>query len=336
MRHIIISFAMVLALAACGRKEDDQTSPASEATTDSVSAPKAAVASGDAAASTGFDIASIPVSSAPLGAFPYFSLPAGYEPVNKPQTQDFGHFLFWTGKGLHDVEGKIYFSEIGAADDKNYSEYELKKNIEAVVRGAGGVLLTESKIPFELRDQIPRGIRVGMPEALGDIYNNPVSTWVIRRDDRQIWVHFTSTTAGANWTILETKPFEQTASLLPAAKLRDALDKDGKATIEVNFATDRSEILPTSRPQIAEVAALLKEASSLRLAVNGHTDNSGTAAHNRNLSEARAKSVVAALVGTGIDPSRLQAKGFGADEPVADNTTEAGKARNRRVELVRL
>lgn len=335
MRHIILPLAMALALSACGQKENDRNSLGEDAA-GKVSAPQAAAAKGDAAPSTGFDISSVAVSGAPLGAFPYFSLPDGYEPVNKPQTQDFGHFLFWTGKELHDVEGKVYFSEIGAADGKNYSEYELKKNIEAVVRGAGGVLLTESKIPFELRDQIPREIRVGMPEALGDIYNNPVSTWVIRRDDRQIWVHFTSTTAGANWTILETKPFEQTASLLPAAKLRDALDKNGKATIEVNFATDRSEILPASRPQIAEVAALLKDASSLRLAVNGHTDNSGTAAHNRNLSEARAKSVVAALVGAGIDPSRLQAKGFGADEPVADNATEEGKARNRRVELVRL
>lgn len=90
------------------------------------------------------------------GAFPYFSLPADHEPVNKPETQDFGHFMFGTGKQLQDVDGKVYFSDICAADD------------------------------------------------------------------RQIWVPFTSTTAGASWMIVETESFEQTAGLLPAAKRRDA------------------------------------------------------------------------------------------------------------------
>ncbi len=334
MHRILLPFAMALALAACGQKAgDNERTPGKEAAAETIAADAAATSD---AAPADFDVAAIPLSDAALGAFPYFSLPTGYEPVGKPQTQDFGHFLFWTGKGLQDVEGTVYFSEITAADGKNYSAYELKKNIDAVVREAGGVLLTDSKIPVELRDQIPREIRVGMPEALGDIYNNPVNTWLIRRNDRQIWVHFTSTTAGANWTIVETKPFEQTATLLPAAKLRDALTKDGKATIQVHFATDRADILPASQPQIGEVAALLKQDSSLRLGVNGHTDDSGSADHNRTLSSARAKSVVAALVAAGIASARLEAKGFGADRPVADNATEAGKARNRRVELVRL
>lgn len=333
MRRLILPFALALALSACGQKESgEERAPSKEAVADA-SAPDATAKD---AAPAGFDISAVPVSDAPLGAFPYFSLPAGYEPVNKPETQDFGHFMFWTGKELRDVEGKVYFSGITSADDKTYSAYELKKNVEAVIRQAGGVLLTESKIPSELRDGIPRDIRVGMVDGLGDIYNDPVSTWLIRRNDRQIWVHFTSTSAGASWTIVETKPFEQTASLLPAAKLRDALAKDGRATIQVNFATDRADILPASKPQIDEVATLLKQDSSLRLAVNGHTDDSGAADHNRTLSNARAKSVVAALVAAGVAPSRLEAKGFGADRPVADNATEEGKARNRRVELVRL
>lgn len=74
---------------------------------------------------------------------------------------------------------------------------------------------------------------------------------------------------------------------------------------------------------------------SLKLAVNGHTDNSGDPAHNQRLSEGRAKSVAAALTAKGIDASRLSAKGFGQDYPVADNGTEEGKAKNRRVELVK-
>jgi len=334
LRNIILACALGLSLTACGSPEQ----AAGENPNGSTQSPVGdnATVAADSAGKGKFDIAAVPVSTAALGTFPYFSLPDGYQPLDKPETQDFGHFPFWTGKELHDVVGKVYFSGIGTADDKTFSAYELQRNIDAVIREAGGVLVTESKIPAELRDQIPREIRVGMVDGLGDIYNNPVSTWLVRRDDRQIWIHFTSTTAGANWTIVETKPFKQTASLLSADALQDEIDRTGKATIHINFAVDKASILPESRPQINAVAVMLDKSPSLKLAINGHTDNSGTAAHNRALSEARAASVRGALVQKGIDAARLQSKGFGADQPVADNGSEAGKAQNRRVELVRI
>ena len=81
---------------------------------------------------------------------------------------------------------------------------------------------------------------------------------------------------------------------------------------------------------------MLQNDPGLRLSIEGHTDNTGTAAHNQELSTARARSVLGALVGLGIDPSRLQSKGWGQDKPVADNTSEDGRAQNRRVELVKL
>ena len=85
-----------------------------------------------------------------------------------------------------------------------------------------------------------------------------------------------------------------------------------------------------------EVVALLKADSVLRLSIEGHTDNVGNAVTNKTLSQARAQSVVKALVASGIDAKRLQAKGFGSEVPVADNRSEEGRAKNRRVELVKL
>lgn len=87
---------------------------------------------------------------------------------------------------------------------------------------------------------------------------------------------------------------------------------------------------------MAEVLKLLQQNPTLRLSVQGHTDNAGTAPHNQQLSEARARAVVASLTGAGIVAGRLQAAGFGQTKPLADNATEAGKAKNRRVELVKL
>jgi outer membrane protein OmpA-like peptidoglycan-associated protein len=88
-------------------------------------------------------------------------------------------------------------------------------------------------------------------------------------------------------------------------------------------------------PQIDQVMKLLKDVPALRLSVNGHTDNNGNAAHNQQLSEGRAKAVVAALLAKGLDSARLAAKGFGQQQPVADNAQEEGRAKNRRVELVK-
>lgn len=104
----------------------------------------------------------------------------------------------------------------------------------------------------------------------------------------------------------------------------------------VNFDTDKASIRPESGPTVAEVVTLLRQHPTLRLAVQGHTDNAGTPAHNQQLSEARAQSVVAVLTAANISPSRLQAAGFGQTQPLADNATEAGRAQNRRVELVKL
>ena len=86
---------------------------------------------------------------------------------------------------------------------------------------------------------------------------------------------------------------------------------------------------------VAEVLKLLQANPALRLAVQGHTDNTSTSAHNQQLSEARAQEVVRTLTAQGVATARLQAAGFGQSKPLADNATEAGRAQNRRVELVK-
>jgi outer membrane protein OmpA-like peptidoglycan-associated protein len=105
----------------------------------------------------------------------------------------------------------------------------------------------------------------------------------------------------------------------------------------IHFDVDSAVIQARSEPVIAEIASILRTTPALRFQVEGHTDSDGGAAYNLGLSQRRAQAVVDDLVKRyGIARSRLVAKGFGLTKPVAPNTTEAGKALNRRVELLRL
>ena len=119
--------------------------------------------------------------------------------------------------------------------------------------------------------------------------------------------------------------------------MRTTLADAGRISLYgIFFDTDRDVVRPDSTPTLNEIATLLRADPALRVDVVGHTDAQGDAAHNQRLSERRARAVVAALVAThGIAADRLQARGAGATVPVASNDDEAGRARNRRVELVR-
>jgi OOP family OmpA-OmpF porin len=123
--------------------------------------------------------------------------------------------------------------------------------------------------------------------------------------------------------------------LVGANELKDELDKNGFITLYVNFDTGKADLKADGLGTAKEIARMMTASPSLRLAVEGHTDNVGDAAANRTLSEARARSVMAAIVAAGVDAGRLSAAGFGAERPIADNRSEDGRAKNRRVELVK-
>lgn len=120
--------------------------------------------------------------------------------------------------------------------------------------------------------------------------------------------------------------------------LYDRLERDGRvATQGILFATNSDRIRPESTPTLEEIATILREHPSLRLAIEGHTDADGADDYNQQLSDRRAAAVKAWLVDdAGIDAGRLQTAGFGESKPVADNSSPEGKQQNRRVELVRL
>jgi outer membrane protein OmpA-like peptidoglycan-associated protein len=119
--------------------------------------------------------------------------------------------------------------------------------------------------------------------------------------------------------------------------LYDALTSKGRwVTQGILFATGKADVQPESRPVLKEIAAMLQKYGDLKILIEGHTDNVGSAAGNLSLSEARAAAVKGALVaGFGVDGSRVTTKGFGDTKPSVPNATAAGRAQNRRVEIVK-
>jgi outer membrane protein OmpA-like peptidoglycan-associated protein len=102
----------------------------------------------------------------------------------------------------------------------------------------------------------------------------------------------------------------------------------------IHFDTGSARISADSTALLAKAASVIKKApAGTRIEVGGHTDNTGDAAANMTLSRERAAAVVAELTRDGVDPANLTSQGYGQDRPVADNTTEAGRAKNRRMEF---
>lgn len=121
-----------------------------------------------------------------------------------------------------------------------------------------------------------------------------------------------------------------------AVPLYDRLASDGKiVTYAITFDTGKATIKPESTGEINRITKMMTDDPSLCFEVQGHCDNTGSDKVNDPLSQQRAEAIVAALVSNGIDASRLTAVGKGAHEPIADNTTDEGRAKNRRVEFIK-
>ena len=100
------------------------------------------------------------------------------------------------------------------------------------------------------------------------------------------------------------------------------------------FNTGSATLQPQSKDQLRDIAAILKAHPNAHVKIGGYTDNVGSAADNLTLSQERADNVRAQLVSMGVDPSHLSAEGYGEQHPVADNSTESGRAMNRRISML--
>lgn len=147
---------------------------------------------------------------------------------------------------------------------------------------------------------------------------------IINNDAQQMIVH-----------VIDDRGFAP-HSEVTAAEMAHSLERDGRVCLQgIVFEAGRDTLKPESDPVLAEISQLFLSDDNLKLTIEGHTDNVGNARTNLALSKKRAESVKRSLVARGVEAARLKTGGFGDAQPLSPNDTEAGQARNRRVELVK-
>jgi len=208
------------------------------------------------------------------------------------------------------IEGHKYYIDYrlnkGAAEP---GELKIRRNIQDALKKIGG------KVVFD---------------------DNQTSTIVLQKEGKETWVEVKSYNHMYLLSIVEKEIMKQDVEANAEAMGSDINSTGHVSIYGIYFDTGKSEIKPESDAAISEIAKLLKNNGALKLYVVGHTDNVGSFDSNMKLSKDRADAVVKALTGKhGIAAARLKPYGVASLSPVTSNDTEDGKAKNRRVELVK-
>ena len=178
----------------------------------------------------------------------------------------------------------------------------------------------------------------GALQALGAsiLYTEPRTlVAILENAGRTVWVSVHSQDGRIDVDTMEEKPSALGVTPPDEDDLRSAFAKDGRATLYLDFEFNKPTLKASARAALAPVAKLLQDDPSLRLTVEGHTDDVEAQEFCLKLSQDRAQAVVDALAAAGIARDRLTAAGFGSDKPIGDNGTTEGRALNRRIELVK-
>jgi OmpA-OmpF porin, OOP family len=242
--------------------------------------------------------------------------------IGSCELKDFDAYKFQIGNSTDSdaptktVEGKYYYysySLKGTKKDegKIYSALQIYRNFENAFKQS-------------------KAVQMGKVVEAGNSYGFITVKYV--KGNMETWVYLHASDNEYEVTIVEREAMNQ---VIQANAMLDALNKDGYIALDILFDTGKSTIKQESMPMIDQIYELLNANPSLNVSIEGHTDNVGTPASNKTLSDARAKAVVDAITSKGITRTRMSSIGWGQEKPVADNRTEEGRAKNRRVEIVK-
>ena len=253
---------------------------------------------------------------------PYLTRMPNYNLTGIDETE-FNAFDFYDGTKRVTIEGRLF--KMGYAPKEGVtkaSALQIRRNYANAIKKAGGTVFLDGACSGE---------------KCGNMESVMFLSGKLKQKDKEIWIQVLPGDDG-DWyemVVCERGEMKQDVTV-SAGQMLSALDSDGHIALYILFDSNKAIIKAESEPIIAEIVKLMNDNEPLKLSVEGHTDSSGDAKLAKKLSEDRAKAVVKAVTKAGIDASRLKTAGWGASKPVADNSSEDGRAKNRRVELVKL
>jgi OmpA-OmpF porin, OOP family len=357
----IIALGLALSLTACKKAPEKAAAPVAPATplatpaapvaAPAVVTPPAAPAANPAAPATllaELDWSTVPEASGDIGVYPYFKAPdllvvrgkggSGVSKTGFTEEEDFGKLITFTGSNFYPAEGRVTTLWFEMAESgKNFNQYVFDKSMDAYILSLGAKLLFKGTVPRELRDELKKTDKDAEYRYMvsGVDSSDPVRFYAFKQKEKKLMIQVSSNSAASYVKFVELKEFKQTIQKHSAEGMKKDIDATGKAIVNINFDTDKSTLKADGQDVVNQIVALLKGAPALKLSIEGHTDNTGSAERNKVLSAERSNAVMLALVSTGVDKSNLKSAGFGADKPLVANDSEENKAKNRRVELVK-
>ena len=248
---------------------------------------------------------------------PLFSRMQGYRiAVCRDREFDAEDFIDPATQQKVTIEGRKFHTEYSALKpfEGKYSRLQVSRNYTNAITKIGGIAYEKNpKDPSE-------------------------TSMKLIKDDKEIWAKL-QFNFGANYlylTIVEKQAMAQQV-VADARFMAEGINTTGHVALYgIHFDFNKADVKPESEPALKEITILLQKDPKLKIYVVGHTDNAGGLDYNMKLSHQRAEAVVKELISKyKIAPDRLKAGGVGPLAPVASNDTEEGKAKNRRVELVK-
>jgi OOP family OmpA-OmpF porin len=250
---------------------------------------------------------------------PYFSGMPNYR-ITDATDKEFDDYNFYNGKDCTTIEGRKYHRGYTLKEnEKQASELQISRNYMNAIKTMGGVIVFNGRCSgVECVEDCAERMLIGK----------------VTKGKNEVWIEVIPFNDGNDYylNVMVKQAMQQDVT---ANDMLNALNRDGHIALYINFDTGKSTIKPESKTIIEQIVQMLKANAELQVSVEGHTDNAGNAKSNKKLSDDRAKAVVKSIVAQDIDIKRLSAIGHGQDKPIADNKTEEGRAKNRRVELVK-
>lgn len=222
---------------------------------------------------------------------------------------------------------------VGVGSDKALIEKPLEGHVQTYYYSG----MPANKSPLQVARNFENALKKGgakitVPSDTTQ-YNWQVTAFF---EAKKLWVNLEIGGDGYKETLVALKQMEQEVEATSESMMEE-IGKSGRVAVYgINFDTGKATITKDSKKVLEQVRKLLTDNDGLKLRIEGHTDNVGKDQENLALSKQRAAAVKAWLVKNGVEPERLTTDGFGSKKPLGDNKTDEGKAKNRRVELVKV